>query len=670
MATRTLVEIPDLPAGLDELTRTIEARMEHVAAGHERTIAQHQRSTIEPRPPSNDRAHTIDRAEATKLGRVTAGLHLERTLGTGGMGIVRLATQLALHRKVAVKTLRPETLNDVNTLRLLREAWVTGSLEHPNVVPVYDLGLDDTGAPIIVLRRIEGVEWGELMRDPDEVKERFGVTDLLEWNLRILLQVCNAMSLAHARGILHRDLKPENVLIGAFGEVYVVDWGIAVSLRDDSDGRLPLAGNASEMAGTLVYMAPEMLGGHAERISERTDVYLLGAVLYEVLTGAPPHEGENFRQIVYSILTSAVELPTAPPELETICQRAMHADPSQRHASVAELRAALEGFLGHRGSSQLEGEAAERLDELRESIIAAADDPGGDRTHVYNLFGAARFGYLQALRSWPQNDAARSGLHRAVELMVGHELSHGSPEAAAACLADLEAPPPDLVAKVDAALAEHKKERARLDQLSQLGAAMDYSVGRRTRLTLAVALSALWIGTPLAAEYWMHHGGAITHNYLTMVTLALMVAALLLGWWGRESMNKTAINRRLAGGLAMVFAAQFSLHIGARLAGISAPITLTLQFFSWFVVTGMLALSVDRRLTATAVGYLIAFLVTARWPATRFYMMAAGNAVFMINSVIAWGSLEEAKERITQFKDHVAHLERRSRERKSIKRGR
>src|SRR5678815_4585974 len=105
-------------------------------------------------------------------------------------------------------------------------------------------------------------------------------------------RVLNAVRFAHSRGILHRDLKPANVMIGEFGEVYLVDWGIAVSLRDDGSGRLPLAANATEPAGTPVYMAPEMLGRDGlPPLSERTDIYLAGAVLFEIVAGRPPHEG-------------------------------------------------------------------------------------------------------------------------------------------------------------------------------------------------------------------------------------------------------------------------------------------------------------------------------------------------------------------------------------------
>ncbi len=650
---------PPPDADLDERTRTIAARLESVAAAHAATVVQHWHSTIEPQLATSDAPgrRAVAGLETPSLGKVTAGLVIERTLGEGGMGIVRLATQLALGRKVAVKTLRPEALNEGNTLRLLREAWVTGSLEHPNVVPVYDLGLDDNGAPIIVLRRIEGVQWGDLMGDPTAVQERFSADDLLDWNLRILMAVCNAMSLAHSRGIVHRDLKPENVMVGQFGEVYVVDWGIAVSLRDDASGRLPLALHATEMAGTLVYMAPEMLGGHPELINERTDIYLLGAMLYELLSGHAPHEADNFRAVVYSILTSTVALgPPAPAELEAICRRAMSAESAERFASVAELRSAIEGFLSHRGSSHLVGEANQRLAELRALLAGAPDDAAVKRTRVYDLFGACRFGYLQALRSWSANEMARVGLGQAVEVMVDYELGHASPDAAAALLADLHPPPPILVLRVNQALADQTRERARIGELQRLSAEMDYSVGRRTRLTFAITLSTLWMGTPLAAAFWKRHGGSLTDFNLTLSTLILFFVALPIAWWGRESLNKTMINRRLVGGVAMVFVAQLILQLGAHLAGIPTAQTLVLLFFSWFMVAAMLAVTVDRRLRFTAYGYLVAFLVAARWPNISLLMMSVGNLVLLINVVFAWGSVEDTKERMEQLKAQAARL--------------
>ena len=171
---------------------------------------------------------------------------------------------------------------------------MTGMLEHPNIVPVHFVELGSDGAPLVVMKRVAGTEWNKLIDRADEVKRRFGTTDLLTWNLDILMSVLDALRFAHHRGVIHRDVKPSNVMIGDFGEVYLLDWGIAVSLRDDPSGRLPTLSSRPELAGTPAYLAPEMRGRPGSpRQSERTDVYLAGAVLYEIVTGAPPHRGDD-----------------------------------------------------------------------------------------------------------------------------------------------------------------------------------------------------------------------------------------------------------------------------------------------------------------------------------------------------------------------------------------
>jgi len=343
----------------DELAHTLEMTPVHFAE-IARTVARNPGSTIEPErlrsSAAGKRALEGLGGERSAPG-IAGGLDMGLTIGEGGMGIVRIAMQRSLGRKVAVKTLRSKMKNEQATLRLLREAWVTGALEHPNIVPVYDLGLDEDGSPIIVLKHIEGLAWSELIGDAAAVKERFGAVDLLEHNLRILVQLCNAVSLAHSRGVLHRDLKPDNVMIGRFGEVYLVDWGIAVSMNPDPTGRLPLAAEATEMAGTPSYMAPEMLGTSG-KLDERTDVYLLGAILHEILVGRPPHLGESFPQIVTSILRSSFAFPDGvPSQLAELASRAMSRSATDRFASADELRKQLEWYLRHRGSLALSAES-------------------------------------------------------------------------------------------------------------------------------------------------------------------------------------------------------------------------------------------------------------------------------------------------------------------------
>jgi serine/threonine-protein kinase len=634
----------DMTVGDEVFERMLNERWPTVLA-QKVTIAQNPQSTIEP---TVVRADTPARRAMTDLAvegaaTISAGLAMDKTIGEGGMGIVRLATQLSLGRKVAVKTLKPEGRSDSSRLRLLREAWVTGSLEHPNIVPVYDLGLDADGAPIIVLKRIEGVEWGALMADATRVEERFGSADLLEWNLRILVQVSNAISLAHARGIVHRDLKPENVMIGEFGEVYVVDWGIAVSLKDDRSGRIPLASDAREMAGTPAYMAPEMLGSEHPNITERTDVYLLGAVLFEILAGHAPHEGSSFRHIVHSIVMGRPVLPASvPPELADICRRAMHVEPQGRFESAEALRFAIEDFLRHAGSAQLSREADARLDELRAVLTSPdAESPGADgeeapqrRTRIYNHFGACRFGFRQALRSWPDNEDAKAGLRAATELMIDFEIRRGSVENADAILAELDEPPPALVARVKAELASRAKAKLISDRLVR---DHDADTGRRTRTFLAALLGALWTFGPLLACAYETYVGPLTSKEGKEATVLLAGIAVAIGWWGRESLSKTLINRRLVAIVMFAFAGQLALIVGCSLLGLSTGTTIALHFFNFFGVTAMAALAVEKRLALSVVTYLSGFFLVCAQPELRWWVMSTCNFILTLNFLFAWG---------------------------------
>ena len=212
----------------------------------------------------------------------TPELALEGVLGEGGRGEVRLAQQLSLRRQVAVKSLKGVRAPGL-TQELLREARITGGLEHPNIVPVYALGRDAQNRVMLVMRKVNGAPWGRLLREQGPAR-----TDAdLERQLEIFRQVCHAVEFAHSQGIVHRDLKPDNVMIGGFGEVVVLDWGLAASLDGDAARELPRAADLRGLAGTPSYMAPELVRGEGGEVGRWTDVYLLGATLHEIVMGAP-----------------------------------------------------------------------------------------------------------------------------------------------------------------------------------------------------------------------------------------------------------------------------------------------------------------------------------------------------------------------------------------------
>jgi serine/threonine-protein kinase len=571
-------------------------------------------------------------ADLAELGRARAdagaGLRIEGTLGEGGMGVVRLATQVALGRHVAVKTLRPELRSEGASLRLLREAWVTGALEHPNVVPVYDVALDDAGAPVIVLKRIEGVAWSELLRDGAAVEARFGASELLEWNLQILMQVCNAVHFAHSRGIVHRDLKPDNVMIGGFGEVYVLDWGIAVSLHDDGSGRLPLAADARDPAGTLAYIAPEMFGDGA--ISPRTDVYLLGATLYEILALRPPHNGATLDAVRTQAHLSEPPLPPdAPEELGRICLRAMAADPDARFESALQLRLALQGFLHRRGSSLIAAEATRRLEQLVRALGAG----GGERLQLYNLFGEARFGFEQALRSWPNNAAAAAGLKRATEAMVDYELALGDVRAAALLLAGVAEPTPALAARVAAAEQAHAEAEARNREHERVARLHDASIGRRARRFLAAGLGCLWVAVSIACGLLMPPEGS--RAMLFAVPSVLLLFTLVVGLSMRDTLGETLVNRWLYATVALALSTELLLQLGLWRLGVAPQPSGVIGILP-FVICSACATLVERRLVWGAVAFAGAFAVAAVRPALGWDALAVASAVITASMVVIW----------------------------------
>jgi len=629
----------------DELQATVESILDRIGEDGA-TIEAHLNSTIEPRQRAVDTGGERAIALFTELdgaSTISRRLELHGTIGEGGMGIVRLGTQRTLDRRVAVKTLKKGAKSERATIKLLREAWITGSLEHPNVVPVYDVALEEDGSPLVVLKKIEGTGWESLMHDAAAVRQRLREDDLLEWNLRVLLQVCNAVHFAHSRGVLHRDLKPENVMVGEFGEVYLVDWGIAVSLEDDGSGRLPLASDAKDMAGTPLYMAPEMLGGPVSRLSERTDVYLLGALLYEIVAGEPPHQGETLMELVAQIVDSNPMIPDeVPDELRVVIRRAMDPDPHGRFETAEQLRIALQGFLQHRDAATLTAKADARLEELGELLAAVAEeDELEDRQPIYHCFGGCRFAYRHALEVWPECDAARQGLDAAITKMVEYELQEGEPEAAKTLIGELTKAPEALVARVEKArkirLAEDEKLRA-------IRADTDPSTGRRTRAFLAMIVGSIWSVSPVVMEIAVWRDSTITPNHeMPMIFHGVVLALIIgLGIWARESMLRTRVNRVLASAVGLAMLSGFMAHGAEYLVGGMDPaVTFRHQFITWAVVTGLCAPAIDWRLGIPALGYAIGYVILTIDQTSIFIVLAVCNELLLVTMVFLWFRRED-----------------------------
>ncbi len=299
-------------------------------------------------------------------------------LGEGGMGTVYLARQTSVDRDIAVKVIRSRYAREKSQCgKFLTEAIVTGDLEHPNIVPVYDVGADDNGHPFYAMKRVKGTPWSQVIGKMT-VKE----------NLAVLMRVCDAVAFAHARNVIHRDLKPANVMLGEFGEVLVMDWGLAVAV-DEHSKAAPLTDN-SAMAGTPAYMSPEMANGEIERISTRSDVYLLGGILFEIVAGKQPHEGKKVMDCLVNAALNSIPETDAEGELTDIALKAMAGDTAERYASVQEFQAAIRDYESHAQSIGLCERARARFEQAQ-------------RTREYDDFVQALFGYRQALELWGGN---------------------------------------------------------------------------------------------------------------------------------------------------------------------------------------------------------------------------------------------------------------------------
>jgi len=630
--------VPDTLPLPPELAKTLEACVRTLSPDLAATIGQNPASTITPAQNTPDPEMAEAMALLDQLGPELGSekaLEIEGTLGEGGMGVVRLATQRSVGRKVAVKTLRAGVRATTGAAKLLHEGWTTGALEHPNVVPVYDIGTRADGAPFIVLKRIEGQDWSTLLSDAATVSERFGVDDLLEWNLRTLMQVCNAVHFAHSRGIVHRDLKPENVMIGAFGEVYVVDWGIAVSLRDDFGGRVPLASHATRLAGTPCYMAPEMLVDDMGALSERTDVYLLGAILFEVLAGHPPHTGKELMAIFSQVLISEPELPDgAPDELAHICRKAMSRSSDDRYRSAEELRLALQDYLSHAGSVRLARGAELSLERLLE---ATALPPGEtERARLYDLLGECRFGFRSALGAWPENEDARRGLERAVVAMVDAEIDRGDPHAAELLLSELPDAPAAVRRRVDEARADKARAEQKAEAQRELGASLDPMVGRRTRVAFGVTLGILWTFVPLLGHVVTHQGhepsaaASIGFDFLVLGTI------LALFLWGRESMTRSRLNHRVVVTLAGTLGLKLGLDVWNLFVGGSARDALLLATLLFCTAATISAVHLGWKLLPVALAYFGVFVFGKAVPDYVFLGLAGANAIFTLSILWIW----------------------------------
>jgi len=533
-------------------------------------------------------------------------------LGEGGMGVVRVAEQPALDREVAVKTLRGDRPATAYGPQLLREARVTGILEHPNVVPVYALGRDEQGGPLLVMKKIAGRSWQEVL---DASTDERGSDAFLREHLGVLIQVALATHYAHDKGVIHRDLKPDNVMLGAYGEVYVVDWGIAVGTPTCTVRGAPRAVDVNCIEGTPAFMAPEMAAGMGELIEPRTDVYLLGAVLHLILTGEAPHEKNS---LVASLTSSFRSAPRAypawvPRDLAAICHRAMAQQVEERFESAAALAEALEEFLVHVTSLRMSDEAALHFGDLQDELTTDGEE---DKEQIYARFRECTFGFRQALKAWPENEAARRGLQDSLEAMIDFELARGAPRAALPLLDELPRPDPEVKVRVEEAV---EQWRTRQDALVSLERETDLSGTTALRSTMMHVTGAFWIAGCLGAGY-LHRSGLVEVTPARFAgvnfAIALMLSAASLV--KRQEILVNRANRRVVATAILGFTAYTFLWLLAGHLEVSVAGSVAIHSTAGAALWASGGLNLDRRWMVVAVGAMVSAVFALMVPDYAF----------------------------------------------------
>jgi serine/threonine protein kinase len=445
-------------------------------------------------------------------------------LGAGGMGVVRLAYDRLIGRHVALKTMRRElAAHAVSRARFVRELRVQGQLEHPCIVPVYDAGLSEDGVPYFAMRRVRGLTLAEVLSGLAEgdaaIAERFGLRKLL----RAFVTVCDAVHYAHSRGVVHRDLKPHNVMLGDFGEVYVLDWGIAqLSCTGEVDASLSLAIEGGAPIGTPGYIPPEGVRVRVDVFDPKTDVYALGAVLFEVLTLTRLWDGDDAPSIVAAQLAGGSVSPReraplrdVPRELDEACARALAPRPSGRTASVRELAQAIERFLD--GAEDAERKRALAVERGAASLSAAqkATSASTQPAEATAARSEAMQRGLEALALDPAQPAAREALARLLELPK--ELP---PEARAEAHAQA-----DLARLEGARLAM----RAFVSWVAVLPLAV--AVGVRSWALVGGALAFAFAS--IALTYWIVRQGTVSPRaFRALLASVAVLVALQCAWLG------------------------------------------------------------------------------------------------------------------------------------------
>jgi serine/threonine-protein kinase len=469
------------------------------------------------------------------------------------------------------------------------------------------------------MKRIEGASLRALLHDPahpgwSPLDARHD--DRLEAQIAVLQRVCDALSFAHDKGVVHRDVKSENVMVGPFGEVYLLDWGVALDLAAPQGDQ--------SIVGTPAYMAPEMVDGDPGSISPRTDVFLLGATLHEMLTGHPRHAGDGLMEVLRAARRSspvdyAAEVPA---DLAALCNDATARGPAARPASVEAFRARLVEHLRHRDSLSLSAAAATALHE------AMTGDPPWSRERWERAVMGARAGFAEALARWPENHAAAEGLRRTFDALVRRALDDELPALARARYNAWPDADPALGPLVEACEARAAAMRSLTHRAEALGRDLDLSAVKRGYTLTMAALTTVAAGVTVAVLVL----GGPTGTPPPMGALPVIDGVILACGAGLIAvMRRRVLGNRLGARLAVIVMSALGSLLVADVVtlalGADIYAATPLRYLLLAVVFGTVSTQGLRAFWVTASLCAATALGSAIWPSAMNTLVAAGTAL-------------------------------------------
>jgi len=503
-------------------------------------------------------------------------------LGEGGMGRVHEAHDSVLERTVALKRVRPEAGPRARG-SLVAEARILAALDHPNIVPVHSLGRGPDGAPILVMKKVAGEAWSALLRRGRD----------LDRELRIFLAVCDALRFAHSRGLLHRDLKPDNVMVGSFGEVYLMDWGCSCPAQ---------GARTEEIVGTPQFMAPEMVRTGSP-LGPETDVFLLGATLHMALTGRPRNSGRGLREVLLDAWEAGpfeygAEVPA---ELAQVLNRACARDPADRFPSVQAFAEGVMDVREHRAAQALAATAASNLPALEAAVQ-------GSEARADALFAECRFGFRAALQIWPDCPEAKEGQARVLEVYLPWKLTMGELSAVESLLPELD---PAVLPEWERRLREARAVQERRESGRQ---AFDLHVAARERRSVGIASLALIAAMMLGVAFAKPPEQIGTRDLFGLGLLT--VAAVVLGIVPfRQRVLATRASKALMLGAVMMTLTSLSSRAAGMLVGLPPHSVLVSDCLIYGLGFLMLSLTTERWLALSAIPLVLVIPALLTWPA-------------------------------------------------------